>query len=151
MRLRLLAAAAAVLVSAGLAPAQTVFAFAVANDGTGFGSTVGRWPVAAGKVAPGGAVTVMTPPAGYTWMFHCGYTISPNAAFGGGYGFTTTGRMLPVRYDLATNTGVVLPLPPGVSYGSVGIVHDDGSCEGWVLAGPGVLHLVWGPDGSLLP
>lgn len=142
MRVRVLAAVAALCLFAGLAPAQFYYANAAAPDGTEVGVLID----AAGQHAAikpfGGVPFALATPAGLNSP--SGNKISPDAGWaagtaGGWYSANGPGWMfrsyatLPVRWDVDTGLPEVLPVPAYTVYSWVTTIRDDGSADGFAV------------------
>lgn len=98
MRLRLLAAAAAVLVSAGLAPAQTYFAPYTTSAGGQAGQLLGTPDHLFHPAVKVGGVVTQLPDAGEGW-YGFAYCLSADAETAGGYVYSPTGQRLAAVWE----------------------------------------------------
>jgi hypothetical protein len=161
MRVRILAALAAVVVLAGVAPAQ-FFPYAVSPDGTQAGVGYDAAGAHAAVRPAGGIVSLMADPAGFT--VQSVYCISGNdryvggtaggwyTAHGPGFWFTTFG-LVPVVWDTATGLPAVHAdaLPAFTFTCTVDAVAADGSGVGraWTWFSPfAPVPISWGPAGG---
>lgn len=154
MRLRLVAALAAVTLTAGLAPAQTVFyPAATAADGTQAGVVydVPSGGFAAATRDPLGVVDVLPGVPGLA--VQSVYQISPNGRYvaGTAAGWGWAGNVysyltVPVVWDVDTGDVRVIPVPAYTVYSTPTKVSDDGSGTARVYSfRTGTSGIAWGP------
>lgn len=106
MRLRLLAACAATLILAGLAPAQSYFVPYSTSVGGQAGQLLGTGDYLFHPAVKVGGVVTALPDAGEGW-YGFAYCLSADAATAGGYVYSPTGQRLAAVWELVDGEWVL--------------------------------------------